>query len=146
MMVRALLLMLGLAVAGLAAQTWRLQTLRTAVAEEKAAQAEVDRINEKRAQARTQQVDHATQTRIQAARVAADGSRDDADRLRRALVAISQRPATPTSCADDQRTIDRMAQLLAEGAGLVAECQRRGGELAAQVEGLQDLQARPAVD
>ena len=137
MLTRALALLLALSVAAAGAQTWRLHSLRTDIALDRAAQAAADRADARAAVIRNQEIDRATQTNINAARVAAAAARTDADGLRDALAATAQfTPAAP-SCAAEQATTARLAGLLGQAAGLVAECQERGGALATQVTGLQ---------
>lgn len=104
MLARALAVLLVLSVAAAGVQTWRIHAMQTRAAEARAAQAEADRIRERAAVVRNQEIDRATQLDINAARLAAAAA--------------------------------RLAGLLGQAAGLVAECQERGGALAAQVTGL----------
>jgi hypothetical protein len=137
-MTRAMAILLALAVAGFAIQTLRLERLRTSVAEQRAAQAEADRLHDRAASHRTQETDRATQTRINAARAAAAAARTDADLLRDALAPYAQPTASTPSCAAESAASARLASLVEQAAGLVAECQERGADLATQVIGLQE--------
>ena len=89
-------------------------------------------------------MDHETQRALALARERADASRDDLERLRGKLATLSANPVrtdpgdTTSSCDGIRAERDRLAELLAEGAGLVAEGQRRGDELAVRLNGLAD--------
>jgi hypothetical protein len=84
-------------------------------------------------------IDHETQRALALARERAAASRDDLERLRNKLSALSHtdvRANTPDAnagCADVRGERDRLAALLAEGASLVAEGQQRGDELAVRL-------------
>ena len=86
-------------------------------------------------------MDHETQRALALARERADASRNDLERLRNKLATLSADPMrtdpgdTTSSCDGIRAERDRLAALLAEGASLVAEGQRRGDELAARLEG-----------
>jgi hypothetical protein len=86
-------------------------------------------------------MDHETQRALALARERADASRDDLERLRGKLATLSSNPVradpgdTTSSCDGIRAERDRLAALLAEGAGLVAEGQQRGDELAVRLEG-----------
>jgi len=137
MLLQGLAAALAVAVAAAGMQTWRLDALKAEHAKQ-AMEAAAAAINAEREKAqRAQEIDRDTETRLQAARRAADRARNDADGLRNALAArASDDPAT-TGCADVAAERDRLAGLLAEGGALVAECEARGGVLAQQVTGLQ---------
>ena len=138
MILRAALILLALALAAAAVQTWRLRSLQTEVAQQRAGQAEADRLHERAASQRTREIDHATQTRIETDRRAAAAAGGDVERLRHALVATAQdRATTAASCADDRAAVDRLAGLLSACAGMVADGLRAGDALATQVTGLQ---------
>ena len=140
MTLRAALILLALALAPAAAavQSWRLHSLQTEVAQQRAGQAEADRLHERAASQRTREIDRATQTRIETDRRAAAAAGGDVERLRRALVATAQaRTESATSCADDSAAAERLAGLLSACTGLVAEGLRVGDALATQVIGLQ---------
>ena len=89
-------------------------------------------------------MDHETQRALALARERADASRDDLERLRSKLATLSADPVradpgdTPSSCDGIRAERDRLAELLAEGASLVAEGQQRGDELAVRFNGLAD--------
>ena len=130
--------LLALAVAAAGVQTIRLQTERADVAQQRAAQAEADRLHERAASQRTREIDRATQTRIETDRRAAAAAGGDVERLRGALVATAQdRATTAASCADDRAAVDRLAGLLSACAGMVADGLRAGDAIATQVTGLQ---------
>ena len=134
---RALAALLALALAAAAVQTWRLRSLQTEVAQQRAGQAEADRLHERAASQRTREIDRATQTRIETDRRAAAAAGGDVERLRRALVATAQDRATSaTSCADDRAAVDRLAGALSACAELVADGLRAGDAIATQVTGL----------
>jgi len=86
-------------------------------------------------------MDHETQRALALARERADASRNDLERLRNKLATLSADPMrtdpgnTATRCDGIRAERDRLAELLAEGASLVAEGQRRGDELAVRLEG-----------
>ena len=141
MILRAALILLALALAAAAVQTWRLRSLHAAVAQYRAAQAEADRLHERAASQRTREIDRATQTRIEADRRAAAAAGGDVERLRGALVATAQdRATTAASCADDRAAVDRLAGLLSACAGMVADGLRAGDAIATQVMGLQAVE------
>lgn len=145
-----ILLALALALAAAAVQSWRLHSLQATVADERAtraderaAQREADRLHERAATQRNQEIDRATQTRIETDRRAAAAAGSDVQRLRDALVATAQDRATTTaSCADDRAAVDRLAGLLSACASLVADGLRAGDALATQVIGLQQAGGR----
>ena len=88
-------------------------------------------------------IDHETQRALALARERAAASRDDLERLRNKLSALSDtdvRANTPDAdagCGDVRGERDRLAALLAEGASLVAEGQQRGDELAVRLGAFQ---------
>jgi len=88
-------------------------------------------------------IDHETQRALALARERAAASRDDLERLRNKLSALSHTDVRAhtadanASCADVRGERDRLAALLAEGASLVAEGQQRGDELAVRLQALQ---------
>ena len=88
-------------------------------------------------------IDHETQRALALARERAAASRDDLERLRNKLSAISHTDVRANTadadagCADIRGERDRLAALLAEGASLVAEGQQRGDELAVRLKALQ---------
>lgn len=140
MILRAALILLALALAAAAVQTWRLRSLQTEVAQQRAGQAEADRLHERAVSQRTREIDRATQTRIEADRRAAAAG-GDVERLRGALVATAQdRATTAASCADDRAAVDRLAGLLSACAELVADGLRAGDAIATQVMGLQAVE------
>lgn len=142
MILRILIALLALAVAAAGVQSWRLHSLQATVADERAAQAEADRLHERAASLRNREIDHATQTRSEADRRAAAATGGDVDRLRHALIATAQaRTESATRCADDSAAADRLAGLLSACAGLVADGLRAGDAIATQVMGLQSLEA-----
>ena len=133
-----ILLALALALAAAAVQSWRLRGLQTEVAQQRAGQAEADRLHERAASQRTREIDRATQTRIETDRRAAAAAGGDVERLRRALVATAQdRAESATRCADDSAAADRLAGALSACAELVADGLRAGDAIATQVTGLQ---------
>ena len=133
-----LALALALALAAAAVQSWPLHSLHADVAQDRAAQAEADRLHERAAAQRHQEIDRATQTQIEQDRRAAAAAGGDVERLRRALVATAQDRATSaTSCADDRAAVDRLAGALSACAELVADGLRAGDAIATQVTGLQ---------
>ena len=87
-------------------------------------------------------MDHETQRALALARERADASRDDLERLRGKLATLSANPVrtdpgdTTSSCDGIRAERDRLAELLAEGASLVAEGQQRGDELAVRLRSL----------
>ena len=132
--------LLALAVAAAGAQTMRLHSLQTEVTQQRADQAEADRLHERAASRRNREIDRATQTRIETDRRAAAAAGGDVERLRRALVATAQDRATSaTRCADDSAAADRLAGALSTCASLVAGGLRAGDAIATQVTGLQSL-------
>ena len=138
MILRAALILLALALAAAAVQTWRLRSLHAAVAQDRAAQAEADRLHERAAAQRHQEIDRATQTQIEQDRRAAAAAGSDVQRLRHALVATAQaRAESATRCTDDSAAADRLAGLLSACAGLVADGPQVGDAIATQVTGLQ---------
>lgn len=141
-MIRILAIAVAAALAAAGVQTLRLHSLRSDIAQERAAAAELARTIERQQTRTTQEIDRATQTRTEAAGRLAATARADADGLRDALAAITAGPAPAPGCADVKRERDRMAGLLGEAAGLVAECQERGQRLADTVTGLQDYARR----
>jgi len=88
-------------------------------------------------------IDHETQRALALARERAAASRDDLERLRNKLSALSHTDVrahtadADASCGDVRGERDRLAALLAEGASLVAEGQQRGDELAVRLQALQ---------
>jgi len=84
-------------------------------------------------------IDHETQRALALARERAAASRDDLERLRNKLSALSHTDVrahtadADASCGDVRGERDRLAALLAEGASLVAEGQQRGDELAVRL-------------
>ena len=141
MILRAALILLALALAAAAVQSWRLHSLQTEVAQQRAGQAEADRLHERAASQRNREIDHATQTRIELDRRAAAAAGGDVERLRRALVATAQDRATSaTRCADDRAAVDRLAGALSACAELVADGLRAGDAIATQVMGLQAVE------
>ena len=141
MILRAALILLALALAAAAVQTWRLRSLQTEVAQQRAGQAEADRLHERAASQRTREIDRATQTRIETDRRAAAAAGSDVQRLRHALVATAQdRAESATRCADDRAAVDRLAGLLSACAGLVADGLQVGDAIATQVMGLQAVE------
>ncbi len=84
-------------------------------------------------------IDHETQRALALARERAAASRDDLERLRNKLSALSETDVRANTadadagCADIRGERDRLAALLAEGASLVAEGQQRGDELAVRL-------------
>ena len=92
-----------------------------------------------------QRIDHETQRALAVARERAAASRDDLERLRGKLAALSADPVradpadTDASCDGMRAERDRLAALLAEGASLVAEGQRRGDELAVRLKAMQGM-------
>ena len=88
-------------------------------------------------------IDHETQRALVLARERAAASRDDLERLRNKLSALSHTDVRANTadadagCADVRGERDRLAALLAEGASLVAEGQQRGDELAVRLKALQ---------
>ncbi len=138
MTVRILIALLALAASAAGVQSWRLHSLQTEVAQQRAGQAEADRLHERAASQRTREIDRATQTRIETDRRAAAAAGSDVQRLRGALVATAQdRATTAASCADDRAAVDRLAGLLSACAGMVADGLQVGDALATQVTGLQ---------
>ena len=152
MTVRILIALLAAAVAAAVAaagvQSWRLHSLQATVADERATraderadQAEADKLHDRAATQRNQEIDRATQTRIETDRRAAAATGGDVERLRRALVATAQaRTESATSCADDRAAVDRLAGLLSACAGMVADGLRAGDAIATQVMGLQAVE------
>lgn len=141
MILRILIALLALAVAAAGVQSWRLHSLQATVSEERAAQAEADRMNERAASLRNREIDRATQTRTEQDRRTAAADNSDVDRLRHALIATAQeRAASATRCADDSAAADRLAGLLSACAGMVADGLRAGDAIATQVIGLQAVQ------
>ena len=146
--VRILIALLALAASAAGVQSWRLHSLQATVADERAtraderaAQAEADRLHDRAATYRRQEIDHATQTRIETDRRAAAAAGGDVQRLRDALIATTQDRATTTaSCADDRAAADRLAGLLSACAELVADGLRAGDAIATQVMGLQAVE------
>lgn len=136
-MTRLLVIAIMLAVGLAALQTWRLAELRDQVAADRAAAAELARTTERQLSARTQEIDRDTQTRLQASRAAAAVARADADGMRDALAARAGADPAPAGCADVAADRDRLAGLLGQAAGLAADCQEHGQQLADQVIGLQ---------
>ena len=138
MTARILIALLALAVSAAGVQSWRLHSLRAAVADERAVQAEADRLHERAASLRNREIDRATQTRIETDRRAAAAAGTDVDRLRHALIATAQeRSTSATRCADDSAAADRLAGALSTCAGLVADGLTVGDAIATQVIGLQ---------
>ena len=136
-----ILLALALALAAAAVQSWRLHSLQATVADERAVQAEADRLRDRAAAMRNREIDHATQTRIEHDRRAAAAAGSDVQRLRDALIANAQaRTESATRCADDSAAADRLAGLLSACAGLVADGLRAGDAIATQVMGLQAVE------
>jgi hypothetical protein len=88
-------------------------------------------------------IDHETQRALALARERAAANRDDLERLRNKLSALSHTDVRAhtadanASCADVRGERDRLAALLTEGASLVAEGQQRGDELAVRLKALQ---------
>jgi len=88
-------------------------------------------------------IDHETQRALALARERAAATRDDLERLRNKLSALSHTDVRAhtadanAGCADVRGERDRLAALLAEGASLVAEGQQRGDELAVRLGSLQ---------
>ena len=88
-------------------------------------------------------IDHETQRALALARERAAASRDDLERLRNKLSALSHTDVRANTadadagCGDIRGERDRLAALLAEGASLVAEGQQRGDELAVRLKALQ---------
>ena len=141
MTLRAALILLALALAAAAVQSWRLHSLQTEVAQQRAGRAEADRLHERAASQRTREIDRATQTRIETDRRAAAAAGGDVERLRGALVATAQaRTESATRCADDSAAADRLAGLLSACAGMVADGLRAGDAIATQVMGLQAVE------
>ena len=97
-------------------------------------------------------MDHETQRALALARERADASRDDLERLRSKLATLSADPVradpgdTTSSCDGIRAERDRLAELLAEGASLVAEGQRRGDELAVRLDQLSNTMIRTSQD
>jgi hypothetical protein len=93
-------------------------------------------------------MDHETQRALALARERADASRNDLERLRNKLATLSADPVradpgdTTSSCDGIRAERDRLAELLAEGASLVAEGQRRGDELAVRLKSHHLIQAQ----
>lgn len=138
MTVRILIALLALAASAAGVQSWRLHSLQTEVAQQRADQAEADKLHDRAATYRRQEIDRATQTRIETDRRAAAATGGDVERLRHALVVTAQDRATSaTRCADDSAAADRLAGLLRACAGLVADGLQVGDTLATQVTGLQ---------
>ena len=136
--VHILIALLAAAISAAGVQSWRLRSLQTEVADERAGQAEADRLHERAASQRTREIDRATQNRIETDRRAAAATGGDVERLRRALVATAQaRAESATRCADDSAAVDRLAGALSACAGLVADGLRVGDAIATQVTGLQ---------
>ena len=87
-------------------------------------------------------LDHETHRALGQARERAASSRADAERLRQHLVQLARSDPAPTDrdsaagCARLRAERDRLAELLAEGASLVAEAQQRGDELAIRLKAL----------
>ena len=85
-------------------------------------------------------IDHETQRALALARERAAASRDDLERLRNKLSALSHTDVrantadADASCGDVRGERDRLAALLAEGASLVAEGQQRGDEYIATLD------------
>ena len=137
MTVRILIALLALAAAAAGVQTMRLHSLQTDVARAAAAQAEADRMGERAASQRIQEIDRATQGQIERDRRTAAADRSDLTRLRNAIAAGTQERATATtSCADERAAADRLASALDTCSVLVAEGVERGDSLAVQVSGL----------
>ena len=90
-------------------------------------------------------IDHETQRALALARERAAASRDDLERLRNKLSALSNTDVRANTtdadagCADVRGERDRLAALLAEGASLVAEGQQRGDELAVRLKAMQGM-------
>ena len=90
-------------------------------------------------------IDHETQRALALARERAAVSRDDLERLRNKLSALSHTDVRANTadadagCADIRGERDRLAALLAEGASLVAEGQQRGDELAVRLKAMQGM-------
>ena len=88
-------------------------------------------------------IDHETQRSLALARERAAANRDDLERLRNKLSALSHTDVrahtadADAGCGDVRGERDRLAALLAEGASLVAEGQQRGDELAVRLKALQ---------
>jgi hypothetical protein len=88
-------------------------------------------------------IDDETQRALALARERAAASRDDLERLRNKLSALSHTDVRANTadadagCGDVRGERDRLAALLAEGASLVAEGQQRGDELAVRLKALQ---------
>jgi hypothetical protein len=97
-------------------------------------------------------MDHETQRALALARERADASRHDLERLRSKLATLSADPVradpgdTATRCDGIRAERDRLAALLAEGASLVAEGQRRGDELAVRLDQLSNTKIRTSQD
>ena len=97
-------------------------------------------------------MDHETQRALALARERADASRNDLERLRSKLATLSADPVradpgdTTSSCDGIRAERDRLAELLAEGASLVAEGQRRGDELAVRLDQLSNTMIRTSQD
>lgn len=141
MTVHILIALLAAAISAAGVLSWRLHSLQTKVADERAVQAEADRLHERAASQRTREIDRATQTRIETDRRAAAAAGGDVERLRGALVATAQdRATTAASCADDRAAVDRLAGLLSACAGMVADGLRAGDAIATQVMGLQAVE------
>jgi len=93
-------------------------------------------------------MDHETQRALALARERADASRNDLERLRSKLATLRADPVradpgdTTSSCDGIRAERDRLAALLAEGASLVAEGQRRGDELAVRLQSHHLIQAQ----
>lgn len=136
-----ILLALALALAAAAVQSWRLHSLQTEAAQQRAGQAEADLLHERAASQRTREIDRATQTRIETDRRAAAAAGSDVQRLRDALIATAQdRAESATRCADDSAAADRLAGALSACAELVADGLRAGDAIATQVMGLQAVE------
>ena len=87
-------------------------------------------------------IDHETQRALALARERAAASRDDLERLRNKLSALSHTDVRANTadadagCGDVRGERDRLAALLAEGASLVAEGQQRGDDLAVRLKSI----------
>ena len=90
-------------------------------------------------------IDDETQRALALARERAAAARDDLERLRNKLSALSRTDVrahtadADASCGDIRGERDRPAVLLAEGASLVTEGQQRGDELAVRLKAMQGM-------
>lgn len=136
---------LALSLAGLAAQTVRLERERTAhqrtvaaVATERAQASEGAREIERLASASRTRIDHDHQAQIERLARAAAVTRADADGVRDGAAAIAgaARDASAAGCADERRTIEVLAGLVGESGELVAAGKTGAERLVAQATGL----------